>query len=96
MAIGADVDDVELQAPDEEMGDGENIKSVAVVAPDSLGALQSALQGAGYECAGKFIWRPLAKVKCPPEVLKLNLAALDVLEDIEDVDSVEHNIDLSE
>jgi YebC/PmpR family DNA-binding regulatory protein len=92
LAIGAGVDDVELQQPDEDMGDSESIKAVAVTLPESLGALQNALQDAGFECAGRFVYLPLAKVQCSPDDLKLNLAALDQLEELEDVDAVEHNI----
>ncbi len=49
----------------------------------------------GIECAGKFAWNPLALVDCSSEDTALNLAALDALEEIEDVDSVEHNMNLN-
>jgi len=93
LAIEADVDDVELQAPDEDKGDDlAMIKAVVVTAAESLGSLQSALQGAGIECAGSFVNYPLATVECSQEDIDANLAALDKLEEIDDVDSVEHNM----
>jgi transcriptional/translational regulatory protein YebC/TACO1 len=92
LAINAEVDDVTLEEPNEDMGDGETIKSVVVTTPESLGVLQGALLEAGFECAGKFVWSPLAKVSLSADDLDLNLKALDIFEEIEDVDAVEHNM----
>ena len=95
IAIEAGVDEVELAEPDEDAGDRDNIKAVVYTASTELGAMQAALQEAGYECTGNLVYVPMTKVKMSPEAMERNLAALDRLEEIDDVDSVDHNMDLS-
>jgi len=93
IAIEADVDDVEVTAPDDVL-DGENVKSVILVDPTSLNAMQGALQEAGHECTGRFAMIPSATMEVSKEDVELNLAAIDLIEECDDVDSVEHNMAL--
>lgn len=95
IAIEAGVDDVELAEPDEGAGDGENVKAVVYTAATDLGAMQAALQAADYDCAGGLVYVPMKRVKMSDEALEKNLAALDRLEELDDVDSVDHNMELS-
>ena len=92
LAIEADVDDVELQEANEDLGDGEEVKAVVLTAVESYGALQAALDGAGIETSGSLAYIPMALVECSEEDYEMNLAALDKLEEIDDVDKVEHNM----
>ncbi|KAJ1445486.1 transcriptional regulator TACO1-like protein [Pelagophyceae sp. CCMP2097] len=95
LALEADVDDVEVLEPDPDMReDGDEVKSVVLVGPGDLATMQLALQGAGYECVGNLVYEPIAGtlVSCNDEDLERNLAILDKLADVDDVDSVEHNI----
>ena len=93
VAIGADVDDVELQEPNEDKGDDlEVIKAVVLTAAESLGTLQIALQDTGIECAGSLENMPLSLIECSAEDMEKNLAALHKFEEIDDVDTVEHNM----
>ena len=94
IAIEGGVDDVELAEPDEDAGDGENVKAVVYTPATDLGAMQAALQEADFECAGNLVHVPMTRVKMSEEAAEKNLAALDRLEEIDDVDSVEHNMDL--
>ena len=94
VAIEAGVDDADLGEVDE-VADGEEVKAVVLTAPGDLGALQAALLAAGVECAGGFVNVPLATVDLSPEDLEMNLQAIDKLEEIDDVDRVEHNIRLA-
>ena len=71
-------------------------QAVVLTGATDLGAMQAALSEAGYETAGQLVYLPMTKVKMTPEATEKNLAALDRLEEIDDVDSVEHNMDLSE
>ena len=93
LAIEAGVDDAELVAPDEGL-DGERVHSVVLVAPTALAAMQGALQDAGHGCAGRLAMVPTAALQVSDADLELNLAAIDVLEECGDVDSVEHNMQI--
>jgi len=92
IAINAGVDEADLEEPNVDKGDGDDVKAVVVTSPDDLGTLQGALGEAGIECAGSFVNSPLATVECSEEDMAMNLEAIDKLEDIDDVDSVEHNM----
>lgn len=99
IALEADVSDVEGPFdPDTGMRqDGEDVKSVLLVGPTELGAMVAALQAAGFDCVGNRVHEPIegTLVECNEEDLEKNLAALDRLEEVDDVDSVEHNIHFS-
>lgn len=92
IAIEADVDDLEMQEPDEDKGDKENIKAVILVEAADLGKMQAALQDKDIECASSLVNVPMSLIECSEEDLELNLAGLDKLEELEDCDSVEHNL----
>jgi len=91
LAIEAGVDDFELLEADEVL-DGESAKAALLTMPEDLGAMQAALQEIGIESSGLFTNVPLATVTCSEEDLAANLDALEKLEEIEDVDTVEHNM----
>lgn len=85
--------DVELQAPDADgRGDGEEVKCVAITEATELGLLQGALQAAGHECSGMLVHAPLATVECSAEDEEANFAAIDRIEESDDVTNVEHNM----
>mmetsp|Transcript_15868 Transcript_15868/g.49162 ORF Transcript_15868/g.49162 Transcript_15868/m.49162 type:complete len:287 (-) Transcript_15868:47-907(-) len=98
LALENDVDDVEAGEPDQDMrDDGEEVKTVVFVPPNDLGAMQAALQGAGHDCVANLVHEPIpgTLVKCSEEDLEKNLRVLDKMVEVEDVDTVEHNIDFS-
>lgn len=96
IALEAEVDDIEGPlSPDTGMRqDGDEVKSVLLVGTTELGAMVAALQAAGYDCVGNLVHEPIpgTLVECNEEDMELNLATLDRLEEVGDVDSVEHNI----
>ena len=94
-ALEAGVDDVEVVAPDGDMrNDGEEVKAVVIVEPGDLGAMQAALQDAGMACVGNLVHEPIpgTLVECGEDDLEKNLLVLDKLAEVDDVDTVEHNI----
>ena len=94
-ALEAGVDDVEVVAPDGDMrSDGEEVKAVVIVEPGDLGAMQAALQDAGMACVGNLVHEPIpgTLVECGEDDLEKNLLVLDKLAEVDDVDTVEHNI----
>lgn len=93
VAMEADVDDCELEAPNEDKGDDlEKVKNVVYVGATELGAMVAALDEAGYECTSSLVYVPMATVECSEEDLEINLAGLDKLEEIGDCDTVDHNM----
>ena len=85
--------DVALESPDPDgRGDGDEVKSVVLTESTELGLVQSALAEAGFECSGQLIHVPLATVECSEEEAEANYAAIDKLEENDDVTSVEHNM----
>jgi len=92
IAIDAGVDDAELQDPDPARGDGDQVKAVVITADTDLGNLREALEDAGMAVTGQLVNMPLVTVECSEEDLEANLAALDKIEELDDVDSVEHNL----
>lgn len=85
--------DVEREEADVDgRGDSEEVKCVALTEPTELGLLQAALQEAGHACTGRLINVPMATVDCSEEDAELNFNLIDKLEEIDDVDSVEHNM----
>ena len=95
LAIEAGCDgDVELEQPDPEgRGDGEEVKCVAMVEPTELGLVQGALQEAGHACSAQLVNVPMTMVECSEEDEELNFKVIDRLDEIDDVSSVEHNMD---
>ena len=66
--------------------------SVVLTEPTEFGALQAALQDAGYGCAGQLVNVPLSALEVSDEEQTANYGAIDRLEEIDDVVSVEHNM----
>jgi len=97
LAIEAGVDgDVELQPPDPDgRGDDENVACVVLTEATELGAVQSTLQRSGIECAGSLVYVPLASVSVSEDHEAENFAAIDRLEELDDVTNVEHNMAIS-
>ena len=84
---------MELQEPDPDgRGDDENVACVVLTEATELGAVQSALQDAGVECAGSLVYVPMTTVEVSEEHEAENFAAIDKLEELDDVTNVEHNM----
>jgi len=94
IAIEAGVDgDVSIEEPDPDgRNDSEEVKSIVLTEASELGAVQSALQDAGYECSGELVHIPNSLVECSAEDAETNYAAIDKLEELDDVTNVEHNM----
>lgn len=84
--------DVTLQPPDDEGIDNEKVRAVVITQDTELGMVQEALQEAGHECSGSLIQVPMATVECSAEDEDANLKAIDRLEELDDVSTVEHNM----
>ena len=85
--------DVSLEEPDVDgRGDSDDVKCVAITEVAELGLLQAALQEAGHTCSGQLVNVPLTTVECSEEDEELNFKAIDRLDEIDDVSSVEHNM----
>lgn len=86
-AIEADVDDFLL-----EEGDDEGTSVVYVEPTDSANML-GAINGMGLEDAKMSLaWISKAPVECTDEDFEKNMAIIEALEELDDVDSVEHNM----
>ena len=94
MAIEAGCEgDATVEAPDPDYRmDGEKVKCVVLTEPAELSLVQKALEEAGYECSGQLVHVPLTTVECSEEDMETNYAAIDKLEELDDVTSVEHNM----
>ena len=56
--------------------------------------MQKALVDAGHDCTANLVHEPMMLVECGDEDLEKNLKVLDRLEEVDDVDTVEHNMAL--
>jgi len=94
MAIEAGCEgDVQLEAPDTEgRGDADDVKCVVLTEVAELGLLQGALQEAGHLCSGQLVNVPMTTVECSGEDEEANYKAIDRLDEIDDVSTVEHNM----
>jgi transcriptional/translational regulatory protein YebC/TACO1 len=85
--------DVTLEAPDTEVrGDSEDVKCVAFTEVEELGKLQAALQEKGHACSGMLVYVPSTTIACSEEDSEANYKYIDMLDEIDDVSSVEHNM----
>ena len=85
--------DVTLEAPDTEVrGDSEDVKCVAFTEVEELGKLQAALQEKGHACSGMLVYLPSTTIACSEEDSEANYKYIDMLDEIDDVASVEHNM----
>eukprot|EP00577_Skeletonema_sp_RCC1716_P017297 CAMPEP_0113430796 /NCGR_PEP_ID=MMETSP0013_2-20120614/33220_1 /TAXON_ID=2843 ORGANISM="Skeletonema costatum, Strain 1716" /NCGR_SAMPLE_ID=MMETSP0013_2 /ASSEMBLY_ACC=CAM_ASM_000158 /LENGTH=281 /DNA_ID=CAMNT_0000319701 /DNA_START=13 /DNA_END=858 /DNA_ORIENTATION=+ /assembly_acc=CAM_ASM_000158 len=87
-AIDADVDDMELTEGEEEG------TSIVYTDPKETGAMFEAIKAMGLEEGSKMSLSHVTKapVECTEEDFEKNMAIIDALEELDDVDSVEHNM----
>ena len=87
-AIEADVEDFELIDGDEEE------TSVVFVDPKDTAAMSDAIKSLGYESGVKMslVYVTKAPVEVTDEEFEKNMQVIDALEELDDVDSVEHNM----
>ena len=86
-AIEADIEDFILEEGDEEGS------SVVLVEPTDAGKMIDVVQGMGFESAKMSLaYISKAPVECTDEDFEANMAIIDALEELDDVDSVEHNM----
>ena len=90
-AIEGDVDDFELIAEEIE---GEGELSIIYVDPKDTSAMFEAVKGMGFEEGVKMELAYVSKapVEVSEEDFEKNMKIIDALEDLDDVDSVEHNM----
>jgi len=86
-AIEADIEDFLLEEGDEEGS------SVVLVEPSDSGKMFDVIKDMGFEKAKMSLtWISKAPVECSDEDFELNMEVIDALEELDDVDSVEHNM----
>lgn len=86
-AIEADIEDFLLEEGDEEGS------SVVFVEPSDSGKMFDVVKEMGHETAKMSLaWISKAPVECSDEDFELNMQIIDALEELDDVDSVEHNM----
>jgi len=86
-AIEADIEDFLLEEGDEEGS------SLVLVEPSDAGKMFDVVKEMGFESAEMSLsWITKAPVECTDEDFKSNMAIIDALEELDDVDSVEHNM----
>lgn len=87
VAIEAEVEDFALQEGDEEGS------SVILVEPSDCASMYDAVVGMGHEGAKMSLsWITKAPVECTEEDFEKNMEIIDSLLELDDVDSVEHNM----
>lgn len=87
-AIEADLEDFELTVGDEEGS------SVVYVEPKDTSAMADAIKSLGHETGVKMslIYMTKAPVEVAEDEFEKNMLVIDALEELDDVDSVEHNM----
>mmetsp|Transcript_10170 Transcript_10170/g.20239 ORF Transcript_10170/g.20239 Transcript_10170/m.20239 type:complete len:287 (+) Transcript_10170:444-1304(+) len=92
VAIESDVDDFEFVTDTEVNAEGTDVDVVYTSSSD-LGSLRDGLVSAGSECNdASLCYKPMAPVECEEDDFELNMNIIDALEELEDVDKVEHNM----
>lgn len=87
--------DVSIEEPDQDgRNDPEDTKCVVLTEATELGAVQAAMADAGFDVSGMLVNVPMATVECSTEDEEANFAAIDRLEELDDVTNVEHNMAL--
>lgn len=88
-AIEADVEDFELVD-----GEEEEESSVVYVEPKDTSAMADAIKSLGFESGVKMslIYKTKAPVEVSEDEFEKNMQVIDALEELDDVDSVEHNM----
>lgn len=99
LCLESDVDDFDLRTevtgnPTDPTEEG---KSVVFVNTDDMTKLRDALMGAGYECSARLTYVPKAGYRevSSEEDFQRNLDAIEKFEACDDVDCVDHDMDLS-
>jgi transcriptional/translational regulatory protein YebC/TACO1 len=98
MCLEAGVDDYDLRTAVDgcPLNPTEEGRCVVFVAPGDMAAMRDYLRGKGFEVDTSVAAVPKAGFTSVSDTdLELNLAAIDAFEALDDVDSVEHNIDLT-
>ena len=72
-------------------GDTEGT-SLVYVDPTDSAAMAEAVKAMGYECKMSLVYVTKAPVECSDEELDKNMQIIEALEELDDVDSVEHNM----
>lgn len=86
-AIDAGLEDYEM-LPGEEEG-----STVVLTDPKEGGMMQEAVQALGHEETKlALVWMTKAPVECTDEDFEKNMEIIDALEELDDVDSVDHNM----
>lgn len=86
-AIESGIEDFVLQEGDEEGS------SVVLVEPTDCASMFDTVKGMGYEDAKMSLtWISKAPVECTEEDFEKNMEIIEALEELDDVDSVEHNM----
>lgn len=89
-AIESGIDEYELEVEKDE-ADGDF--SVIYVESQDAGAMMNTLQGMGFEnCKMELKYISKAPVEVSDEEFEMNMKIVDALEELDDVDSVEHNM----
>jgi transcriptional/translational regulatory protein YebC/TACO1 len=86
-AIEAGCDEMELVPGDEEG------TTIVFTAPKEASIMNEAIQSLGFEDTKvSLTWVSKAPVECTDEDFEKNMEIVDALEELDDVDSVEHNM----
>jgi len=86
-AIEADIEDFLL-----EEGDVEGTSTI-FVEPTDTSAMAEVIKAMGHEeCKTSLVYVSKAPVECSDEDFEKNMQIIEALEDLDDVDSVEHNM----
>jgi len=73
-------------------GDAEGT-SVVYVEPTDAAAMAEAIKGLGHaDCKISLVYVSKAPVECSDDDFEKNMQIIEALEDLDDVDSVEHNM----
>lgn len=98
LCLELEVDDYDLRTEvnGSPLNPSEEGKCVIFVDGSAMAALRDALRAKGYEVDTSFAAVPKdGPIKVSDEDFDLNMAAIDAFEALDDVDSVEHNIDMT-
>lgn len=85
-AIEAGCDDMELISGDDEG------TTVVYTDPREMSSMMEAVKSLGHECKGSLVNVSKAPVEVSDVDFEKNMRIVDALEELDDVDSVEHNI----
>eukprot|EP00968_Pinguiococcus_pyrenoidosus_P007898 scaffold537_cov241-Pinguiococcus_pyrenoidosus.AAC.14 len=95
VAIGADVDDFEMELAQND--EGADV-TIITTDPENMSALGAAVgEMDGIEAVTPSLVNiPKTYVECSDEDFEANMSAIELLEELDDVDSVDHNISMDD